>query len=328
MANSILNAGYLQFDNQFGSKVRLVWGARIEDFDQLVGSVKQSDPRHVHTRVTDVLPGVNLTFKPNEKTNIRLSGSQTVVRPEFRELSPFAFYDFELNAQVVGNNSARRTKVTNADLRYEIYPRAGELVTVGVFYKHFNDPLEYYFNRTGPATNTFNILNSDKATSLGGELEIRKKLDFLTQGLKNFTLSSNLSYIYSRVTDTATLDRPLQGQSPYLINVGLQYDLEKAGFSGTLLFNQIGRRILFVGNVDVPNIWENPRPLLDLQLAQKILKRKGEVRINISDIFNRRAYFYHDLDGNEKFKNSSRDVLAINRNYGTNFSITFGYAIK
>jgi hypothetical protein len=328
MANSILNAGYLQFDNQFGSQWRLVWGARIEDFDQLVGSVKKSDPRHVHTRVTDVLPGVNLTFKPNEKTNIRLSGSQTIVRPEFRELSPFAFYDFELNAQVVGNNTARRTKVTNADLRYEIYPRAGELVTVGVFYKHFNDPLEYYFNRTGPATNTFNVLNSDEAISLGGELELRKKLDFVTQGLKNFTITSNLSYIYSRVTDTVALDRPLQGQSPYLINVGLQYDLEKSGFSGTLLFNQIGRRILFVGNEAVPDIWENPRPLLDLQLAQKILKRKGEIRVNISDIFNRRAYFYHDLDFNEKFKNGSRDVLAINRNYGTNFSITFGYAIK
>jgi hypothetical protein len=113
-----------------------------------------------------------------------------------------------------------------------------------------------------------------------------------------------------------------------LINVGLQYDLEKIGFSSTLLFNQIGRRILFVGNEAVPDIWENPRPLLDLQLAQKVLKRKGEVRINISDIFNRRAYFYHDLDFNEKFKNGSRDVLAIDRNYGTNFSITFGYAIK
>ena len=84
-------------------------------------------------RVTDFLPGVNITFKPNDKTNIRLSGSQTVVRPEFRELSPFAFYDFELNAQVVGNNKVRRTKITNADLRYEVYPRGGELITVGVF---------------------------------------------------------------------------------------------------------------------------------------------------------------------------------------------------
>jgi outer membrane receptor protein involved in Fe transport len=233
-----------------------------------------------------------------------------------------------LNAQVVGNNRAKRTKVTNADLRYEIYPRGGELITVGVFYKYFDNPLEYYFNRTGPATNTFNVSNSDNAVSYGAELEFRKKLDFLVGGLKNFTLTSNLSYIHSRVKDTVALDRPLQGQSPYLVNVGLQYDIEKIGFSSTLLFNQIGRRILFVGNEAVPDIWENPRPLLDLQLSQKLLKRKGEVRINISDMFNKRAYFYHDLDVSKNYKNGSKDVLAINRNYGTNFSITFGYTIK
>src|SRR5688572_31393809 len=102
MANTIMNAGYIQFDNQFSKSFRAIWGLRVEDFDQLIGSVKQSDPHHVHSRVTDFLPGINLVYKPGEKTNIRLSGSQTVVRPEFRELSPFAFYDFELNAQVVG----------------------------------------------------------------------------------------------------------------------------------------------------------------------------------------------------------------------------------
>ncbi|MBD0285900.1 MAG: carboxypeptidase-like regulatory domain-containing protein, partial [Flavisolibacter sp.] len=255
MANTILNAGYVQFDNQFGDQWRAVWGVRVEDFDQLVGSVRKSDERHVHTRVTDFLPGVNITFKPTNTTNIRLSGSQTVVRPEFRELSPFAFYDFELNAQVVGNSQARRTKVSNLDLRYEVYPNAGELVNVGVFYKYFNDPLEYYFNRTGPATNTFNVQNSDHATTLGAEFEFRKKLSFLNEHLKSFTLSGNMSYIYSRVKDTIALNRPLQGQSPYLMNIALQYDLEQAGFSTTLLFNQIGRRILFVGNEAVPDIW-------------------------------------------------------------------------
>jgi outer membrane receptor protein involved in Fe transport len=217
IANTILNAGYVQLDNQFTEKLRMVWGVRIEDYDQVVGSLKQSDERHVHTRVTDFLPGVNLTYKPNNNSNIRLSGSQTVVRPEFRELSPFAFYDFELNAQVVGNNQVRRTKVTNLDLRYEIYPRGGEIITIGAFYKSFNDPLEYYFNRTGPATNTFNVQNSDRATAFGGEFEFRKKLDFFTEALKNFTVTGNVSYIYSRVKDTLLLNRPLQGQSPYLI---------------------------------------------------------------------------------------------------------------
>ena len=328
LANTILNACFIQLDNQFGSKWRMIWGVRVEDFDQLVGSVKKSDPRHTYTRVTDFLPGFNVTFKPNQISNIRLSGSQTVVRPEFRELSPFAFYDFELNAQVVGNSGLKRSKITNADLRYEVYPRGGELFTAGVFYKFFQNPIEYYFNRTGPATNTYNVQNSEKANAFGVELEFRKKLDFLNDGLKNFTLTGNYSYIHSQVKDTTGLNRPLQGQSPYLINAGLQYDLEKHGFSSTLLFNQIGRRILFVGNEAVSDIWENPRPLLDLQIAKKVLNQKGEFRLSISDILNQRAYFYHDLDNTNNYKASSIDRLAISRNYGTNYSLSFNYTIK
>ena len=86
----------------------------------------------------------------------------------------------------------------------------------------------------------------------------------------------------------------MQGQSPYVINVGLQYDIEKAGVNTTLLFNQIGRRILYVGNEQVPAIWENPRPLLDFQIAKKVLKTKGEIKLNISDIINQKQQFYQN----------------------------------
>ena len=328
IANTIMNAAYLQFDNPLGEKFRMVWGVRFESFDQLVGSVRASDPRHVNTLVNDFLPGLNLTYKLNTKTNIRLAVGQTVIRPEFRELSPFAFYDFELGAQVVGNKSAQRTKVTNLDLRYEIYPRSGELFTLGVFFKNFDKPIEYYFNRTGPGTNTFNILNTERATAIGAELEFRKKLTMF-HALKNFTLSGNISYIYSNVKDTTgIIDRPLQGQSPYLLNVGLMYDLEKKGLSATLLFNQIGRRILFVGNEAVSDIWENPRPLIDLQVSKKIMKGKGEIRLSVNDLLNRQADFYHDLDNSRTYRKNSSDVLAISRNYGTTYSISFGYSIK
>ena len=119
----------------------------------------------------------------------------------------------------------------------------------------------------------------------------------------------------------------MQGQSPYVINIGLQYDVEKAGLNTTLLFNQIGRRILYVGNEQVPAIWENPRPLLDFQIAKKLTNGTGEVTLNISDILNKPAYFYHDLDNSKTFKNSN-DAVAIKRNYGTTFSISFGYSIK
>ena len=329
LANTILNAGYIQFDNQFTDKLRAVWGARVEDYDQVVGSMKASDPRHVHSQVRDYLPALNLTYKLNNTTNIRLAGSQTVIRPEFRELSTFAFYDFELGATVLGNTKLQRTKVTNLDLRYELYPRAGELFTFGVFYKYFKLPIELYFNQSGVGTsNTFNFINADKATSYGVEVEFRKKLDFAT-ALKNFTVQGNVSYIYNRVKkEDADLNRPMQGQSPYLINASIQYDVEKIGLSTTLLFNEIGRRILYVGNQDLPAIWEAPRPLSDLQIAKKIMHSKAEVKLNINDFLNRRAYFYHDIDNNKKYKQGTSDALAINRLYGANISISFGYTIK
>jgi outer membrane receptor protein involved in Fe transport len=134
------------------------------------------------------------------------------------------------------------------------------LFTVGVFYKYFKNPIEAYFNVGAGGSSTYNFINADEATSFGAEFEFRKKLDF-NQALKNFTVQGNVSYIYNRVTSASTdLDRPMQGQSPYLFNAGLQYDLAKPGITTTLLFNQIGRRIVFVGGSDQPPIWENPRP--------------------------------------------------------------------
>ncbi len=331
LANSILNAGFIQFDNQFGDKIRAVWGLRVEDYDQLIGSVRKSDPRFVNNKKTDFLPGLNLTYKVNNLTNVRLSASQTVIRPEFRELSTFQFYDFDLGATVAGNTGLERTKVSNFDLRYELYPRAGELFTIGVFYKYFKNPIEVYFNATsGASSSTYNFLNAKDANSFGTELEFRKKLDFNPK-LKNFTVQGNFSYIFNRVNGIGGMvgtpggeSRPMQGQSPYLLNAAIQYDVEKYGISTTLLFNQIGRRIAYVGGLDQPPIWEAPRPVLDFQIAKKVLKAKGEIKLNISDILNQQAIFYNDLNDNGKY-DEGIDAFAIKRKYGSNVSISLGY---
>ena len=319
IANSILNAGFLQFDNQLSTRFRAVWGLRVEDFDQVIGSLRKSDPRYVYSKVTDFLPGLNLTYKADPRTNIRLSGSQTVIRPEFRELSTFQFYDFDLGATIAGNTGLVRTKVSNFDLRYELYPRGGELFTFGVFYKYFKKPIEAIFN----APDSYNFLNADEANSFGAEFEFRKKLDFMPS-LQHFTVQGNVSYIYNRVVGIGEDEaRPMQGQSPYLINAVIQYDLQRYGINTTLLFNEIGRRIAFVGGSETPPIWENPRPVLDFQLAKKVLKEKGEVKLNIADIINRPGVFYNDLNQDKKY--DAADAFAIKRKYGTNVSISFGY---
>ncbi len=328
LANTILNAGFLQFDNQFSKKVRLVWGLRVEDYDQLVGSVKKWDPRHTHSKVTDYLPGLNFTVQLNSKTNLRLSGSQTVIRPELRELTSLNLYDFELNASVQGNPELKRTKVSNADIRYELYPRAGEVFTAGVFYKHFDNAIEQYLNGGGGGASTFTYLNAKNATSYGVEVELRKKLDF-SNALKNFTFQANASYISSKVSDASlNLERTLQGQSPYVLNIGLLYDLQKSGFNATLLFNQIGERIYLVGDAfaGAPDIYEAPRALLDFQIAKKLIKNKAEIRLSIADLLNNKQYFYQNTSNKKTFQIHS-DAYRFTRLNGSTFSLTFNYSL-
>jgi outer membrane receptor for ferrienterochelin and colicin len=325
MANTILNAGFLQFDNKLSDGIRVVWGLRVENFDQLVGSVKKWDPRHTYSKVTDYLPGVNATIKLTQKSNLRATVSQTVIRPELRELAALSIYDFELNASVSGNPSLKRTKITNLDLRYESYPSPGELFTFGVFYKNFENPIESIFNEGSGGSSLFSFQNVSKATAFGLEVEGRKKLS------SRFTLQANGSYINSKTKDAAlNVDRPLQGQSPYLINTGLLYDVVEKGFNATVLFNQVGKRIYLVGDLQAgastPDVFENPRALVDFQISKKFAENKAEFKFTISDILNQRQIFYQNNTKNTDYTKSN-DAVRFSRKFGTTFGVTLNYSL-
>jgi outer membrane receptor protein involved in Fe transport len=325
LANTILNAGYLQFDNKVTEGIRVVWGLRVEDFDQLVGSVKKWDPRHTYSKVTDYLPGMNATFKLTQKSNLRATASQTVIRPELRELSALNIYDFELNASVSGNPSLKRTKITNTDVRYELYPSAGEMFTVGVFYKNFENPIESIFQEGAGGSSLFSFQNVAKATAFGFEIEGRKKLS------KRFTLQANGSYINSKIDDAAlNVSRSLQGQSPYLINTGILYDVVEKGFNTTLLFNQVGKRIYLVGDIQAgagsPDVYENPRALIDFQVSKKFADNKAEIKFTVSDLLNQRQIFYQNNNSNTDYSTTT-DAIRLSRKFGTSFGVTLNYSL-
>ncbi len=325
LANTILNAGYLQFDNKLSDALRVVWGLRVENFDQLVGSVKKWDPRHTYSQVTDYLPGVNATIKVADKANLRITASQTVIRPELRELSALSIYDFELNASVSGNPTLKRTKITNTDLRYELYPSAGEIFTFGVFYKNFDNPIESIYQEGSGGSSLFSFQNAAKATAFGVEMEGRKKMT------KRFTLQANASYINSKVEDANIgVSRSLQGQSPYLINAGLLYDIVEKGFNMTALVNQVGKRIYLVGDIQAgagsPDVYENPRALVDFQISKKFSSNKAEIKFTISDLLNQRQIFYQNNTSNTDY-NKSTDGLRLARKFGTTYGITLNYSL-
>ncbi len=331
---SILNGMYGMFDSKFGEKIRLVWGLRVENFQQFLTTKDVTSKRVVvNTEKWDLLPSFNFTLSPNLKNSIRVSGSRTVARPEFREIAPFSFYDYEANYGVNGNLNLKRTSILNGDVRYEFYPKGGEAITIGGFYKYFDDPIEL---RLDPSSvldrRNYGYSNVDNAYTVGAEFEVRKNLDFVAKSLDNFSVFANLTYSYSKVTLSGTtaggvatsVNRPLQGQSPYLANVGLQYNSKQGEWSGSLLYNRIGQRLSLVGNLDFPDIYERPRDQVDFQLAKKVMKSRGEVKLTWADILNNPYYFYENVDSKKAFSKGS-DRLFNSFTPGSTITIGFTY---
>ena len=336
---SALSAGYVMFDNKLTEKLRLVWGARAEYFEQVLKSNKQGTEKAqvVDTDKLDFLPSVNFTFSPNKKTNYRFAVSRTVARPEFREIANFAFFDFEQIASTAGNDTLKRSSIVNGDIRYEFYPKAGELLSFGAFYKNFSDPIELRLNSASvPTRRQYEFQNAEKATLYGVEAEFRKSLSFLSGNeeswMNSLYFNGNVSVIFSEVSlgnvdangnKQPATTRPLQGQSPYLINAGFQYDGKK-GTNISLLYNRIGERLALVGNDDFGDIYEKPRDLVDFQISQKVMKSKGEVRFTVGDIFNQQFATYENKDSKKSY-NATSDRFFSTYKPGTTITLGFNY---
>ena len=242
----------------------------------------------------DLLPSVNATYNFNEQHLLRLAYGRSLNRAEFREVSPAVYYDFDLFNEIGGNEDLKTCKIDNLDFRYEFYPERGEVVSVGLFYKYFRNPIEWTFIDMG-GTLRYNYENALSAQSLGAEVEIRKSLDFM--GMRNFSLLFNASFIMSNVRfDESgiikTEDRPMQGQSPYIINAGLYYQSEKWGLMSSLLYNRLGKRIIGIGksnstnhdvSVNIPDTYEMPRNSLDFTISKK-LGKLIELKAGVKDI--------------------------------------------
>lgn len=248
-----------------------------------------------HYRSNDFFPTVNMLYKLNDKHQLRLAYGRSVNRPEFREVSPSSFYDFDLNATIHGNADLKDCFVDNIDLRYEWYPAQGEMISIAGFYKHFKNPIEWTYTVTSEAYD-YSFDNANSANNFGLELDIKKSLDFL--GLPDFSLAFNGSLIHSRVKFPAgsrQKDRAMQGQSPYLVNTGVFYNNKQLGLQMALLYNRIGKRIVGVGrtvgaisdtgNNRVPDSYEMPRDVFDFT-ASKRFGDHWELKFAARDILN------------------------------------------
>jgi TonB-dependent receptor len=317
-ADLLIAAGYFAAELPVTNWYKIYGGLRIESSRQRL-SIDSSGKKLERANLSQVffLPSLHNIFTFAEKHQVRLSYAMTVNRPEFRETALFTYFDFNRFITLNGNPKLKNCNIHNLDLRYEFYPNLGEVISVGGFFKYFINPIEAV---KGPTQNAeFNYNNVDVAIAAGVEVEFRKKLGFFctkanpkaAEVLDDFTFFGNFTYIYSDIRflrsatpGLKTRGRALQGQAPYIVNVGLTYDNRKIGFSASLQYNIVGPYLTFIGGDDYPSQYEIPRGMLDLTLRQRFAKY-FTVLFGIENLLN--PAFQVSWDGIQPYNNNIYD---------------------
>lgn len=265
--------------------VELYAGLRFEaDEMTLTGHTRDYEPSPSDKLYPahDFFPSASVTWHIAEPHILRLTYGRSVNRPEFRERSGSVFYDFDLASDVMGNSDLRPCHVQNFDVRYEWYPAPGELLSLSLFAKRFSAPIEWTYTVQGGTDLAYSYVNAEGATNLGLEVEVRKGLEFL--GARGLTLTANVALVKSKVEfaeGSRFEGRPMQGQSPYTINLGLYWQSPSQRWMLSAMYNRIGRRIMGVGrsvgtsgpdqSVNIPHSYEMPRDGVDVGMKWKAL---------------------------------------------------------
>lgn len=272
-----LESWYLQADLNFNDRFQLLAGMRQEDYIQNVRTFDLFRPDssiEATLESSDLLPSATATYIAGNH-QFRLGYSETTSRPDFRELSPATFTNPLTGYEVVGNPNLRAASIKNYDLRWEWYFASLDSLSLGVFMKEFDSPIESVVQPGANSARSY--VNAESAENQGIEFEARKQFDFLGARWENFYVSGNVSYITSDVTIgeqeqniLTNSSRPLQGQSDWLFNGQFGYD-SYDGMTATLLYHYFGERIYEVGILGAPDLLEAPHGELDFVLSKEFM---------------------------------------------------------
>ncbi len=335
-AYNYLLAGFLKFSIPFTRKINLVTGLRVEDNTQSLHSATLTNqPIDVVYPVTSLLPSANLSYNITDKMLFRLAYGKTLNRPEFRELAPFGFYDFNFNLVKKGNEQLETAYIQNYDFRWEWYPKTGEVISLGLFHKTFRNPIESSFVPGGGTAGikTFSFTNAASGISQGIEVEVRKSLAGITRSrfLDDLTILFNTALIHSEVElgeaglGQSVTTRPMQQQSPYIVNAGLYYRNVERNLQVNLLYNVIGKRLFIIGYDDYPDIYEMPRNHIDLTVSKGVGNRL-ELKAGVRDILNDPVLLMQDANRDGIFDRQNDQTIQ-NFRPGTTYSLGISYKI-
>lgn len=335
-ARSDVYAGYAMADFKLFKPLRVIGGARVERTEQAVSAYNQFDPQddedivEVNFESTDVLPSISIVYALTDWLELRAAGSRTVARPQLREVGPFQFADYFGGVLVNGNPDLEITKIYNADLRADLFPSPSEVISLSVFAKDFTDPIEPVLKPSSSSIlQTYE--NANGAFLYGLELEARKSLEFISASLEHFGIMGNLTLARSQIdieqtgTDASgevgfitTTERPMVNQSPYVVNLALDFEVPDQTHM-RLLYNVSGKQIVAIGTSGLPDSYLQPRHLLDFTFSQHLTERI-EFGASVENILNS---LYLVTQGKERDK----DRITYGYRTGLSVGVSLGYSL-
>ena len=331
-----IGATYFSAEFNFTEKLKTVLGIRTEFFKSYYTGQDNSIVYNSELILDefDFFPSANLIYTLSDNSNLRSSYSRTTARPSFKEASVAQIFDPITSRLFIGNIDLAPTYVNNFDLRYEHFAESGQMYAVSGFYKDFTDPIEQAFFLQAPTQLTVDNLGS--AQVYGVELEIRQRLGFISEDLRNLKFNANMSFIKSELTmsddefQSRTLaardgehinrKRDLQGQAPFLLNFGLNYNDSEKGLQTGLFFNVQGKTLEVVGIGLVPDVYTQPFESLNFTFNKAFGENKrSSIDFKVSNILgsNRESVY--------KSFNTQNKIYSL-RSPGTEFSL--GYSFK
>ena len=267
----------------------------------------------------DLFPSLNMKYQMNEKNSLRFAFSRTVTRPSFIEMAPFLYQESYGSAQIRGNADLQNGYNYNIDLRYELFEKNGDMLSITAYYKHLKAPIERVQTLSGGSA-VHSFRNADNGMATGVEIEFRKEI------VKDLRFGVNGSYMYTNVKlpeggAYTNSQRALQGASPYLANADLTYSPAFSNdrqLSVALLYNLQGPRIHSVGISGLGDIKQQPVHTLNFTGSYRF-NRRFAVKLQVNDLLNQDILFKQEVP-------TTGDKVEVERfRKGTGFEVGFSY---
>ena len=328
--SSVNNIGlYVSNEYMLSKKLNTIVGLRAENYvqrhtgrDQLYASGDEFNGTNLEDEKVlesfDLFPSVNLIYKVKEKQNLRFSYGRTIARPSFKELSFAQILDPISNRIFNGSlfkyadwdGNLQETRIDNLDVRWELYKKVGQMISVSGFYKFFDKPIELVRIPEQQTSTEYQPRNVGDGMVLGLEFEFKTNIEMISSEKNIFSLSGNLILVNSQITmtdaeynsrngyikkgESITNKRQMAGQSPFVVNCGIMFTNKESEIQSGLFYNVKGPTLYIVGAGLFPDIYTDPFHSLNFSINKKIGKdKRTKIDFKVSNLLGDNNYNYY-----------------------------------